>query len=67
MTRPWQPNWTIEPVPCARPETCRPQQPLCLSCVAGFRAFVADGHEKWRWAELEEWQREAWRREAKDA
>lgn len=63
----WTPSWTLEPVPCEHPDTCGPHQPICLACVAGFRAFREEGHPASKWQDLEEWQRESWRREALDA
>lgn len=62
----WSPDWVLEPVPCEHPDTCGPTQPICVPCVAGLRAFIADGHPPHKWAELKEWHRESWRREALD-
>lgn len=61
----WTPEWTLEPTPCASPDTCSPERPTCEPCTAARRAFLADEHDG-DWAALADWQRDAWRLEVAD-
>lgn len=62
----WQPDWTVEPVPCDDPDACTPAEPTCGPCLAGRAAFLADQGGSGEWAALTDFARGSWRIEAAD-
>lgn len=63
MSESWSPDWLVDAAPCAYPETCGTQQPICIPCINGKAMYLAE-NPSGDWAALAEWQRESWRREA---
>lgn len=59
----WQPDWEPPSRPCAYPETCGAQQPICVPCIEGKAAYLKENPDG-DWAALEEWKRDSWRVEA---
>lgn len=56
----WQPDWTLPPAPAGEDE------PAVRAYYAAHEDQALDG--PWpEWDTLEEWKREAWRREYRDA